>query len=210
MWSLSTAPSAGSPCDPSEWDPLLSSVFCQEEEETSKIKCLASRAPFRSSSLVCGRTCTAPVCRAITFSVPLFSQRLIYGLWRLQWFRQPRPSHLVYVYNREGETFAYKNNNNNIWSHLWGTSIILTWELLWLPAALSIVRHSAVKQTNGVIPTQSQSGIQYVTEQKNWEIIMLDFLHLLWKPIRWTPRLRERFYSPTYRHPGRHREKASK
>lgn len=94
----------------------------------------------------CGRTCTAPVCRAIAFSVPLFSPRLIYGLWRLQWFRQPRPSHHVYVYNREGETIAYKNNNNNRWSHLWGTSIILTWELLWLPAALSIVRHSAKKK----------------------------------------------------------------
>lgn len=166
MWSLSTAPSAGSPCDPSEWDPLLSSIFCQEEEETSKIKWLASRAPFRSSSLMCGRTCTAPVCRAITFSVPLFSQRLIYGLWRLQWFRQPRPSHLVYVYNREGETFAYNNNNNNMITsmrHFYNTDLGASVA----SSSSEYCEAQCYKTDKRRYPDPvSESGIQYVTEQK--------------------------------------------
>lgn len=106
--SLSTGPSVESPCDPSGWDPPLSLIFCQEKVEKSEIKELTEQNTIQLVLPDVGCTCTAPVCHAIVFSVLQFFQRLIYELWRLRWFQQPRPSRHAYACNKKGDTFRYK------------------------------------------------------------------------------------------------------
>lgn len=108
VWSLSTGPSVESPCDPSGWDPPLSSIFCQEKVEKSEIKELTEQNTIQLVLTNVGCTCTAPVCRAKVFSVLQFFQRLIYERWRLRWFQQPRPSRHVFAWNKKGDTFRYK------------------------------------------------------------------------------------------------------
>lgn len=98
-------------------------------------------------------------------------------------------------------------------SNLWGAFVILTWELLWLPAALSIGRHSAKqKQKKKVFSLRLTFHTEQNRQKETWALAdktcwFIDFFHLLWKPVRWTPRLWERLYGPTYRHPARQGEK---
>lgn len=74
---LPTAPSAGSPCDPSESYPHPSSTSCQDTKirggltvMSAVLQCVISNVP------VC--TCTSPVCPAVAFSAPLSSLWLAY------------------------------------------------------------------------------------------------------------------------------------
>lgn len=145
------------------------------------------------------------MCRAIVFSVLQFFQRLIYERWRLRWFQQPRPSRHVFAWNKKGNTFRYKQK---------------------LQYMIVFMRHFSNTDLGASVASSSseyceaqcwetdkrsypdlifESVTQYITEQKkNPEKIwwFVDLFHLLWEPIRWTPRFWERFYSPAYRHPG--------
>lgn len=209
VWSLPKAPSAGRPCDPSEWDPSPSSASCQCRERrgwgggvTSPLT--LSLMSFSVVWFSCARTCSAPAFLAAVSSVPLFSRWLVSERWRLRWFQPPRPSRRAYAWTKAG----YQHFQSTHWTvchvktynSVCACVITLTLVLLWPRAALSTVRRSAEEQKERVLSRADDLNEPWGDKWgKCYTGLWLS--HLLWEPVRWTARLWERFDGPTYRHP---------